>query len=318
MYPQSVSRPATLDGLIRPELAPKTVARPPDLSSFLSSLRNPSAPKRSSLRLRPRHYLLLDLLLLHRLLTDTQIAIGANFPLNPNSHYSCQRVLTKLYRNRHIDRLPRATNEPARYLYSRRSTAGLQLLTERRGEDFVKAHLGELGSVRHLLGINDVAVRVRRACWELNYSLRYWQRSQDLEPILRAEQIVPDAYFQIVRESESGPKTSAFFLELQHANRSVMVLRSKLERYRRLYYGGRYEALFGTRSLRVLFVFTAGSESPVEHRVRAGLKEAEKLGVTVARFASLDQLKAMAPVGILTEPIWAAPGQPDRVPLYSV
>jgi hypothetical protein len=318
VYLQSVSTPATFESPGTPDLAPKTAADPADLPSFLTSLRNPTTPRRPALQLRRRHHQLLDLLLFHRILTDTQLAIGANFPLNPNSHYSCQRVLTKLYRHQYLDRLPRAPNEPVLYLYTRRSQPGLRLLTERWGEEVVKRHLSEPGSLGHLLGINDVAVRIRRACYELGFTLRFWQRSQDVEPILRADQLVPDAYAQVVRETESGPKTAAFFLELQHANRNVKVLRSKLERYGRLYYGGRYEQLFGTRSLRLLFVFSGASGSPPSHRVRAGVAEASSTGVSFARFAALDVLRALAPAEVLTAPVWHTPTKPEPVALFGL
>ncbi len=316
MYPQRVGAPPTLGHPDRPVPAPNSSADDADFLTFIASLNNPRAPSGSALRLTPRHIETLDLLLFHRALGADQFQIGAGYPLGPNSAYSCQRVLTKLYRHEYVDRLPRAQSEPAVYLFTRRCLPALRLLRERWGDQYVKAHLTAIGQLGHLLGINDVAVRVRRGCAEIGLTLRFWQRSQDVERILRAEQTIPDAYFQILRQSESGPKTAAFFLELQHANRSLKTLRAKLERYGQLYYTGRYEQLFGTRALRVLFVFSSEAGVPTASRVSAGVAEASRLEVTVARFVGLDDLKALSPMGILTARIWRAPAQDEPVSLF--
>src|SRR5207247_8332679 len=61
----------------------------------------------------PRDLKLLDLLLTHRALTDTQIQTALFTPANAPG---CQRRLTALYKHHWIDRLPpRSVNEPSVY-----------------------------------------------------------------------------------------------------------------------------------------------------------------------------------------------------------
>jgi len=289
---------------------------------FLSlppSLENRSARRRVHLRLTDRHYRLLDLLLLARALESTQLRIGAGFPLGPNSYASYQRVLTKMDRARLIDHLPRQTPcEPIVYRLSRHSFAGLKILNARWGRAVVARYLTAIGSLPHLRGTNELLVRVLRSCDELGWTLANWLRAEDLATYLELERLIPDAYFHIQRTADGETRNAHFFLELQRANRSVKVLQSKLMRYGELYYSGRYTQLFGTRALRLLFVYTSDTESPVHRRIEQGVREAEKLGVTIARFGGLEAIKALPPTGCLLEPIWQAPSRGDPVALFDV
>src|SRR4051794_352420 len=76
---------------------------------FLSlppALENRAARRLDGIRLTPRHYRVLDLLLLAGALESTQLRIGAGFPLGLTSYASHQRVLAKMDRTRLIGRLP--------------------------------------------------------------------------------------------------------------------------------------------------------------------------------------------------------------------
>ena len=165
-------------------------------------------------------------------------------------------------------------------------------------------------------------MRVLRGCQDLGYALTCWQRSPELEPLLATDKLIPDSYFQIARVVAGEWKTAAFFLELEHTSRDHSVLASKLTRYHDLYYPkqendeSRYTKLFGTRALRVLFVYTGANEQIALARVRRGVEEAAKRAVTIARFTSLRQMQTASPVDVLVQPIWSAPSSSEPVALF--
>ena len=268
----------------------------------------------SSMRLTERDARVVELVLHTQALTQKQIQI-AEFSDGGDSR--CQRRLTLLVQRTYLATLPRKTViEPAVYVLNRRSVEGNRLLRERLGEAEYERQKGRLGALGHLLSVNEMRVRAIRACGDLGWSLRIWQRPEELAPLLKGFSLIPDAYFQVERQVDGQPRTAAYFLELERASKSVEVLRSKLRRYGELYYGGRYEEIFGTRALRVLVVFAADGGASVEaRRVEAGVEEARRLGVTNARFASLAKIRALPPVAVLTEPIWREPGGTGEVAL---
>ncbi len=268
-----------------------------------------------SMRLTERDCRIVELVFRTQALRADQVQVAL---FTPGGASRCQRRLTLLVRHRYLDRLPRETvNEPAVYVLSRRSVEGNRLVRERFGEEEYRKQRGRLGSPQHLLAINDIRVRVVRACRDLGWSLSRWERSEELATLLRKTHLVPDAYFQIQREVDGREKTSAFFLELERTG-GRRALRAKLQRYADLYYGGRYAQLFGTRALRVLFVFALAisERGATAHRVDAALREAGRLGVTIARFAGLDQLVSVPPAATLTEPFWRQPSAPEAVALF--
>lgn len=277
-----------------------------DFLSLLPSLKNYHLPKSYRLHLTQRQLSILDLLLQSRALTGKQIAIGCQYSLSPNSAQSYQRDLRKLVSLGLIDKLPhRHVWEPAVYLFTHRCKLGFRLLRERYSDEDIRNNLYSLGSLPHLLGINDIRVRVIRATRELNWHLIKWFHHEQLAEILNEEKIYPDGYFHIQRNSNGEIRNAHFFLEFQRANRSSKVMESKLKRYGELYYSGRYQEIFGTRALRVLFVFTSDTDSPVGHRINTGVSLATKLGVTIARFTSLDEIKGSEPNQILIGQLWS-------------
>jgi hypothetical protein len=128
--------------------------------------------------------------------------------------------------------------------------------------------------------------------------------------------LIADAYFQIQRTVDGEPKTSAFFLELERANKSSRVMESKLRRYADFYYSGTYEASFGTRALRVLVVFSDELGLRSQPRIEQGLKTAERLGITLARFTGLGTVKVGSPSELLNSAMWWQPGNSTPVPLF--
>jgi hypothetical protein len=118
-------------------------------------------------------------------------------------------------RERFLDVLPgRRVYEPAIYWLSPKARRGWALLTETVGETAARKLRSRPRSVPHLLGINDVRIRVEKGCEQLGFQLRFWLRSEDLISYMPRE-LVPDAYWQIQREVAGELKVAGFFLELQ-------------------------------------------------------------------------------------------------------
>ncbi len=302
--------------------APNPPAGPPDAGCELPGRASPNSvslgsglPRASipGLRLTERDCQIVELVFRTRALTGAQIQTAL---FSAGAASRCQLRLTKLVRNHYLDCLPRkAVNEPAIYVLSRKSVEGNRLLRERLGEEEYRKGQTRLGALGHLLAANEVMVRTTRACADLGYLLKFWQRSEELVPLVASSGLVPDAYFQVQRQVAGQSKTAGFFLELEKAGKSSQVLRSKLKRYGELYYGGAYQRLFRTRALRLLVVFAADDDRAAARRVEAGVEEASRLGVTIAHFASLAELKALPPVACLAEAVWAAPEAAGKVAL---
>ncbi len=165
------------------------------------------------IRLTHRHMETIDLVFWARLLRADQLQIGAGYPLTPTASSSCRRCLTHLTRHQYLDTLPRRVDEPAIYLLTRRSRLGNQLLKERWGEQAYRRQMGKrVEAVEHTLAINDVRVRLLRACRELGFTLKLWQTSAELYPILKNYHLIPDAYCQIERQVGEKTSISSFFL----------------------------------------------------------------------------------------------------------
>ncbi len=268
-----------------------------------------------SIRTTPRRLAVVELVARLRALRGDQIKV-ALYTRGGDSR--CQFDLTLLVRHRWLDRLPRrSVNDPAVYLLSRKSVAGNRLMRERWGKAEFRRQMFRLGSLSHLLAVNDVRVRAERACRDLSWSLDLWQRPEELAPLLgERTRLIPDAYFTISREVDGQRKTAGFFLELQRSLKSGAALETKLRRYAELYYSGTYWRSFPTRALRVLVVFTSELTMPADARVTRALKQAERLGITLARFASLDDVCTLEPVAMLRSPIWRRPDATAPLALF--
>ena len=275
---------------------------------------HPRAPgSRRPMRLTDRDVAILNLVLRARALRDDQIQLAL---FSPGNASGCQRRLTRLVGHRYLDRLPRrSVIEPAVYLLTRRSTRGNRLLRQVWGEAEVQRQMGRLGPIPHLLAVNDVRVRVERACVELGWQLIRWDTPEQLAEV-DLQGLLPDAYFQIRRLVEGRPLTSAFFLEVERATKSHRVLRSKLERAFTLQSSGRYEHLFGTKALRLLVVFDT-LEADARRRTRAGLAAARDIGVPNVRFGYLPALKTTPPIECLIGRRWLAPELPNNTTAQS-
>jgi hypothetical protein len=111
-------------------------------------------------------------------------------------------------------------------------------------------------------------------------------------------------------------RVSGFFLEVERASKSSQVLRSKLQRYAKLVSQGLYQSLFGTRSLRLLFVFAGEFRTDQTRLPLRAAHEARALGIAFSRSAALDTLTSAHPASILIEPLWLAPDGGDPTSLF--
>src|SRR4051794_38501446 len=108
----------------------------------------------------------------------------------------------------------------------------------------------------HLLGITELRVRFLRSCTDNYFQLIYWQRSEDLQLLMPATHLIPDAYFVVQRLVDGELKRSHYFLEYELSIKSNDTIKDKLESYYNLISSGDFSRLFGTtQTPRVLFVF---------------------------------------------------------------
>ncbi len=311
-WPQPVAAVAPVSSFV---IGVEPAGFPSPISNSLGRLQPVRQTIRRSMRLTERDCQIIDLICRTRALRDDQIQTAL---FGPGGRSRCQLRLTLLVRNQYLDRLSRrAMTAPAVYVLSRRSIKGNRMMRERLGEAEFRRLMVHLGPLEHLLAVNHVRVRMERACRDLGWSIKQWQHPQDLALLLRSLRLVPDAYFQVQRLVDGQVRTASFFLEMEVASKSSQVLRSKLMRYMELYYSGQYERLFATRGLRLLVVFANQDEGASSRRIERAMQDASRIGVTIARFAALTQLKASNPVAGLTDTLWSEPGNPKPVRLFS-
>jgi hypothetical protein len=218
-----------------------------------------------------------------------------------DSYESCKRRLRKLHEYGMVKRLPRNYVADPYLYYLPKRKFGLNSLLE------------------HTLGINEVYVRAVRACLDLGFELVRWDGPDTLQPLLsQRTKLAPDAYFQIQRVVDGQVRNSGFFLEYERTVRPSGVLIHKLTRYGDLFYSGAFRQAFGIRGMRVLVVYDSTFSYPSSKRVSQGLATANKLGVTLARFASLETIKDCSPTAMLTQPIWHKPDEEKPVALYQL
>ena len=214
---------------------------------------------------------------------------------------SCKRRLRKLHEYGYIKRLPRdSVSDPYLYHLPTRKFRITSLL-------------------EHTLGVNEVFVRVSRACHDLGFTLTRWDYPDVLQPLLSERtKLAPDAYFQIQRMVDGQPRNSGFFLEYERTVRDSRVLIHKLTRYADLFHSGQFRSLFGIRGMRVLVVYESAFNFPSTRRVSLGVAAARRIGVTLVRFSTLESIQGCSPSAMLTTPIWSKPDEAEPVSLYEL
>jgi len=267
--------------------------------------------KRRGLRLTSRDLEMVELVGHGQAFTAEQLQIGAEHSLQSSGR--CRLRCSLLVGDQYLDVLPRATREPAVYVLSHRSIVGNHLLQELWGE--FRPPTAQSKQLEHLLAINDVFVRVRRACRGEGYYLAVWQFAREIGQL--TERLIPDSYFQIQRMVQRERKTSHFFLEVERARMDKKVLRAKLLNYVAFITSGNFEQRFGTCALRILIVLAADQqEETLQRRVQESVQEAAQLSMHAVHCTTLRTLQQNAPVDCLTKPIWYSPRSSEPIALF--
>ena len=227
----------------------------------------------------------------------------------------CQERLTLLVRRTYLDRLPRSSvNQPVVYTVSGRSAQGLRLLRELLGLR-VKAVRAPF-NLTHTLAVVDCQVQFETAAKAAGYRLKRCLNERELQELTLSAGLRPDAYFELVRRTPEGERTAAFALEAERSGKGLRTLTDRIRRLGDFYYGGHYERAFGTRALRVLYLVGSDYGISPERWIEDVLEIAERLEVTILRFAPLDYFLALDPAEVLFAPIWRKPGEPSLVSLF--
>lgn len=222
----------------------------------------------------------------------------------------CQERLTLLVHHRYLDRLPgRRLNVPDVYVLSRRCVNGNRLL---RSDGLVirKQRIPE-AKVQHALEIADCRVQFLRGAPAAGASVAQWLNEDELVPLTTRRGLLPDAYFQLIRETPSGERKASFFLEIERSGKAERLWREKFRRYGELYYGGAFEQLFGSKALRVLVVLSGEFGARPERIIERLAAMAAEMRVTFLRFTSLQDLVECHWASVLAASIWRRPGSDE-------
>lgn len=223
----------------------------------------------------------------------------------------CQERLTLLVRHRYLDRLPgRRLNVPDVYVLSRRCVNGNRLLRS-DGVAIRKQRIPE-AKVQHALEIADCRVQFLRGAAVVGVSVTQWLDEDELVPLTMRRGLLPDAYFQLTRETPAGERKASFFLEVERSGKAERLWREKFRRYGELYYGGAFEQLFGSKALRVLVVLSGEFGARPERIIERLAAMAAEMRVTFLRFTSLQDLIECHRASVLAASIWRRPGVDER------
>jgi hypothetical protein len=229
----------------------------------------------------------------------------------------CQDRLTKLYRNRYLDKLPdQPLNAPDVYYLSRRATRGLRLLRALAPDVPVVPHQIARSTVEHTLAIGSCRIALTQACQAQGYHLGSWQDAAVLAPRLEAAGLIPDAYFQIARLTAEGVKTASFWLEVERSGKTERALTEKIRRLGEFYYSGAYEREFGLRALRVLWLVSDDYGIKPQTQIARMVRLCRQQEVSFFRLAPLAQVLTVASSELLTAPYWAHPTESQPVALF--
>jgi Replication-relaxation len=221
--------------------------------------------------------------------------------------------LAMLFQERYLDRIQgRLVSQPGIYRLSARASRGLAVLRERYGDAKVRQLIAATGQDEHFVLITECYVLVWEALQTAGWRLAGWEDGIELRGRTNADGLVPDAHFSI--ELSDGSK-AAFFLELERAAKSDQSMRRKLEQHRRFFRSGRYEEVFGSRSLRVLFVMVSSQTPRIDPAERLG-HLAEQVGATFVCATTLNALQGARAFELLSSPLWRRAGRDGLYALF--
>lgn len=233
---------------------------------------------------------------------------------SPANRSRAQTRIKLLRDHGYLEQVPgRFPNEPAVYVVSKRAAKLLGLGgPEARTRSWAVSH----ARLQHSLAIADCRAQVAVAARESGPRLLRWLGEEGLRSITTTSGIVPDAYFQLERNTESGSRTSGFFLEVERTEKSERGLRNKLYGLGSYYYGGGYERDFGTKALRILVLVEPDPGLPGDRFAKRVAGLGRLMGVTLLRVAELQAFLATPPKELFFAPIWLRPGFEQPVALF--
>lgn len=232
----------------------------------------------------------------------------------PGAASRMRHWLAVLRRERYLEHCARRSlSEPAICKIGGRSYRGLSLLRGMHGDAAVRRRLAAYVQDEHFALITECYVAIWEAVGAAGWELRSWEDAIDLRPRTARDGIVPDAHFCIGRPDGSR---AAFFLEVERTAKSELSLRRKLEQHRRFFRSGRYEEIFESRSLRVLFVLAASERTRIDPANRL-CEMAERLGASFVCATTVNNVKSATGKELLFSAVWHRAGRQGRYALFA-
>jgi hypothetical protein len=231
-----------------------------------------------------------------------------------SSATNAQSRLARLFDLHYLDRkfLPMQLGvgrSPTLYVLARR---GVELLRTERGYDSLKWFSDSTDFsdtfLQHTLAINEVYVAVALACRAHGFTLESWQTENEVKADYdyvtletargKREQfpVVPDSVFSIVAHG----RRHRCLLELDRGTMESARFKDKVRAYIAYHTSGKYQARYGSQSMRVLTVISTISTG--EKRL-ANLKAATE-AVGGKRHFWFTTLKQITPQAVFDEAIW--------------
>jgi hypothetical protein len=150
----------------------------------------------------------------------------------------------------------------------------------------------------HQQAVNQVFLHVKFRPLADGFSCKQWLTFR--EPLSPSVPLMPDGYFELVREDALNP----MFLELDLGTERAPVWRRKVELYLKFAINGDFERLFGPKRFRVLVVL------PSERRLEAIRRTIVKRTNKLFWLSTQDELMSKGILG----PIWLRPAGDERIP----
>ncbi len=200
----------------------------------------------------------------YRVMTQGQIQ-RLFFGVNPGARSRAARTLAKMFDNHYLERhfLPTRgglQNSTAIYSLGHRGAEALRIQYGIEPKWYASSRDLRNEFLEHSIAISEVRLAVELACRSHGYGLRWTGETEikssgydrvSLKGHKEPAAILPDGYF-VVSGTPQG--TTHFMLELDRATEQNSRFKTKIEAYIEYHRGGKYEARYGTRSLRVLTV----------------------------------------------------------------
>jgi hypothetical protein len=229
----------------------------------------------------------------------------------PGGRSVAQRDLTLAWQGGYLGKVAgRVPNACDIYVVSPSSPRGLAILQDLLGAEEVKRRLRRPAALDHALAVNGLRARVEISARDLGFDLPRWLDELDMEDLAKGG-IVPDAFFEILRQDGDHARRSGFCVEVEVDSVSRSHWQRRLDAYANFYVSGQYERQFRLRSFRLLVV-TQRSDRQIQRL----LADAADLNFGGVRVASWEVVRETPPAELLLAPIWQKPLVEEPVSLF--